>query len=121
MESGERNLFSLEDNFFVITPENAAGVRTRLFGWAIAGGGIGTDAADLEGREPLTDGEGVSFFSCVAPFNDGERLHRLEANNKQLEKARSASDRKAERLSERLEDSKIEVKASRAEQKKLQS
>ena len=56
MESEERNLFSVEENFFVITPENASGVQTKLYGWAIAGDGIVTDAADLEGLEPTPEG-----------------------------------------------------------------
>lgn len=46
----------MEDNFFVIDPDNVESVQTCLYGWCIAGGQIVTDAKDLEDRELSPEG-----------------------------------------------------------------
>lgn len=55
-EERSEDLFSVEDNFFVITSDNLDEVQTRLYGWCIASGRVVTDAADLRGLELSPEG-----------------------------------------------------------------
>lgn len=44
-----QNLFSVEENFFLISSDNLESVNTRMYGYCISDGQIITDAADLNG------------------------------------------------------------------------
>ena len=50
------NLFSTDDEFFIMTSDALGEIQTRLYGWAIADGRFVTDAAGLEGGKPSPEG-----------------------------------------------------------------
>ena len=56
MGLSDQNLFSADDEFFIITSDSLDGVRTRLYGWTLVDGRFVTDAAALSGRAPSPEG-----------------------------------------------------------------
>jgi len=55
-EAGHRNIFSVEEHFFIISSEYLDMVQTKLYGYCIIDGRIITGEAELEGKEPPLEG-----------------------------------------------------------------
>ena len=56
MGLNDQNLFSADDEFFVMTSDTLDGVRTRLYGWTLVDGRFVTDAVALGGHAPSPEG-----------------------------------------------------------------